>query len=116
MLEGELVIKISERRQVVSDLLLNKGGPRKERVIVLGTGWGAGAVMARIDPLRYEIVCVSPRNYFLMTPLLPSVTVGQCPSIFKLFLHHLLHPVNLLPPSNASPLRSICIGDQFTPD
>jgi NADH dehydrogenase FAD-containing subunit len=44
---------------------------------VLGTGWGAAALMGRLDPLRYEIVCVSPRNYFLMTPLLPSVTVGE---------------------------------------
>ena len=62
--------------QIVEDLLLKRGGVRKERVVILGTGWGAAAVMGRLDPLRYEIVCVSPRNYFLMTPLLPSVTVG----------------------------------------
>ncbi|KAJ1488323.1 hypothetical protein T484DRAFT_2019586 [Baffinella frigidus] len=49
---------------------------RKERLVVLGTGWGAVAVMANIDPFKYEIVCVSPRNHFVMTPLLPSVTVG----------------------------------------
>lgn len=55
--------------------MLQRSG-RKERIIVLGTGWGAAALMGRLDPLRYEIVCVSPRNYFLMTPLLPSVTVG----------------------------------------
>jgi NADH dehydrogenase FAD-containing subunit len=56
--------------------MLQRSG-RKERIIVLGTGWGAAALMGRLDPLRYEIVCVSPRNYFLMTPLLPSVTVGE---------------------------------------
>ena len=32
--------------------------------------------MRNLDPFKYEIVCVSPRNYFVMTPLLPSVTVG----------------------------------------
>jgi NADH:ubiquinone reductase (non-electrogenic) len=49
---------------------------RKERVVVLGTGWGAVAAMRNLDPFKFEIVCVSPRNYFVMTPLLPSVTVG----------------------------------------
>jgi hypothetical protein len=32
--------------------------------------------MKHIDSQKYEVVCVSPRNYFLMTPLLPSVSVG----------------------------------------
>ncbi len=27
---------------------------------------------------RYEIVLVSPRNYFLYTPLLPAVATGTC--------------------------------------
>mmetsp|Transcript_2738 Transcript_2738/g.4409 ORF Transcript_2738/g.4409 Transcript_2738/m.4409 type:complete len:476 (+) Transcript_2738:3-1430(+) len=65
-------------REIVQDLLL-KGSDlknRKERIVVLGTGWGAVACMAKLDPFKYEIVCVSPRNYFVMTPLLPSVTVG----------------------------------------
>ncbi|CAF4373884.1 unnamed protein product, partial [Adineta steineri] len=43
---------------------------------VLGTGWGAVPLLKHIDTQKYEVVCVSPRNYFLMTPLLPSVSVG----------------------------------------
>jgi len=48
----------------------------KPRVVVLGTGWGAVPLLKHIDTNKYEVVCVSPRNYFLMTPLLPSVSVG----------------------------------------
>ena len=65
------------RKEVVEDLKLKVDlKNRKERVVVLGTGWGAVACMRNLDPFKYEIVCVSPRNYFVMTPLLPSVTVG----------------------------------------
>lgn len=48
----------------------------KPRIVVLGTGWGAVPLLKHIDTNKYEVVCVSPRNYFLMTPLLPSVSVG----------------------------------------
>ena len=76
---------------------------------MLGTGWGAVALLSNIDPFKYEVICISPRsaatqaplgcscscggavasararglmrgrdrrNHFVMTPLLPSVTVG----------------------------------------
>jgi hypothetical protein len=39
-------------------------------------GWGAVPFLNHIDTEKYDVVCVSPRNYFLMTPLLPSVSVG----------------------------------------
>ncbi|CAF1240962.1 unnamed protein product [Rotaria sp. Silwood1] len=48
----------------------------KPRIVILGTGWGAVPFLKHIDSHKYEVVCVSPRNYFLMTPLLPSVSVG----------------------------------------
>jgi len=43
---------------------------------VLGSGWGAVALLKTIDPNLYDVSVVSPRNYFLNTPLLPGVTVG----------------------------------------
>jgi hypothetical protein len=49
---------------------------RKERLVVLGSGWGAVALVKNIDPALYDVTLVSPRNYFLNTPLLPGVTVG----------------------------------------
>ncbi|UJR34474.1 hypothetical protein I4U23_021881 [Adineta vaga] len=54
----------------------NKNIGTKPRLIVLGTGWGAVSLLKHIDTIKYEVICISPRNYFLMTPLLPSVSVG----------------------------------------
>ena len=44
--------------------------------MILGTGWGATSVLKTIDASKYDVTVVSPRNYFLMTALLPGVTVG----------------------------------------
>ncbi|KAJ1904334.1 NADH:ubiquinone oxidoreductase, partial [Tieghemiomyces parasiticus] len=48
----------------------------KKTLVILGTGWGAMSMLKGIDSSLYNIVVVSPRNYFLFTPLLPSCTVG----------------------------------------
>jgi len=48
----------------------------RERLVVLGSGWGAVGLIKHIDPKLYDLVVVSPRNYFLNTPLLPGITVG----------------------------------------
>ena len=48
----------------------------RERLVILGTGWGATSVLKTIDASKYDVTVVSPRNYFLMTALLPGVTVG----------------------------------------
>ncbi|KAL0476820.1 NADH:quinone reductase [Acrasis kona] len=56
------------------------GYPKKPRVVILGSGWAALSMVRDIDPNLYEVVVVSPRNYFLFTPLLPSVTVGTLDS------------------------------------
>ncbi len=54
-------------------------GP-KQRVVVLGSGWGALSVLHHLQPDQFDITVVSPRNYFLFSPLLPSVTVGTVES------------------------------------
>jgi len=48
----------------------------KQEIVILGTGWASLALVEALDSARYNITIVSPRNYFLFTPLLPSVTVG----------------------------------------
>ncbi|RKP25509.1 pyridine nucleotide-disulfide oxidoreductase-domain-containing protein [Syncephalis pseudoplumigaleata] len=50
--------------------------PTKPRLVILGSGWGATSLLKNIDTAKYEVVVVSPTNYFLFTPLLPSATVG----------------------------------------
>ncbi|GAA5934137.1 uncharacterized protein JCM15063_000564 [Sporobolomyces koalae] len=50
--------------------------PSLPTVVVLGNGWGSSAFLKELDNTGYNVVVISPRNYFLFTPLLPSVTVG----------------------------------------
>ena len=44
--------------------------------MMLGTGWGSVSLLKKLDTDNYNVVVVSPRNYFLFTPLLPSCTTG----------------------------------------
>lgn len=48
----------------------------KPRLVVLGCGWGSVALLKGINPDHYHVTVISPSNYFLYTPLLPSATVG----------------------------------------
>ena len=41
-----------------------------------GTGWGSVSLLKRLDTENYNVIVISPRNYFLFTPLLPSCTTG----------------------------------------
>ncbi|KAG7095159.1 hypothetical protein E1B28_005938 [Marasmius oreades] len=50
--------------------------PSKKTIVVLGSGWGATSLLKTIDTTEYNLVIISPKNYFLFTPLLPSVAVG----------------------------------------
>ncbi|KAI0131949.1 hypothetical protein BJ170DRAFT_730118 [Xylariales sp. AK1849] len=49
---------------------------QKPRLVVLGGGWGSVALLKQINPEDYHITVISPANYFLFTPMLPSATVG----------------------------------------
>ncbi|KAL1838320.1 hypothetical protein VTJ49DRAFT_2810 [Mycothermus thermophilus] len=48
----------------------------KPHLVILGGGWGGVALLKEIDPENYRITVISPTNYFLFTPMLPSATVG----------------------------------------
>jgi NADH:ubiquinone reductase (non-electrogenic) len=50
--------------------------PTKPTLVVLGSGWGATSFLKNLDTEEFNVVVISPRNYFLFSPLLPSVTVG----------------------------------------
>ena len=52
------------------------GTSQKEKVVVLGVGWGGFRVAKDLNKDRFDVTIVSPRNHFLFTPLLPSTTVG----------------------------------------
>ncbi|KAI4312126.1 hypothetical protein MLD38_036974 [Melastoma candidum] len=48
----------------------------KPRVVVLGTGWAACRFIKGLDTKIYDVVCISPRNHMVFTPLLASTCVG----------------------------------------
>ena len=50
---------------------------RGERVVVLGSGWGAAALVSALgESYGGGVTVVSPRNYFLFTPMLAGASVG----------------------------------------
>ncbi|KAG8745489.1 NADH:ubiquinone oxidoreductase [Ceratobasidium sp. 428] len=54
--------------------------PEKKTIVILGSGWGATSMLKALDTEDYNVVVISPRNYFLFTPLLPSVAIGTLDS------------------------------------
>ena len=51
--------------------------PAKRTVVILGSGWGAVSFVKSLKKdIPFEVILVSPRNYFLYTPLLPGVATG----------------------------------------
>ncbi|KAH6850159.1 pyridine nucleotide-disulfide oxidoreductase-domain-containing protein [Chaetomium sp. MPI-CAGE-AT-0009] len=64
---------------------------RKERVVILGSGWAGYGFARTVDPAKYERVIISPRSYFVFTPLLASTAVGT------LEFRTILEPVRRLP-------------------
>lgn len=49
---------------------------RKKKVVVLGSGWAGVSFLKTVDTSLYDVHVISPRNFFVFTPLLPSVTAG----------------------------------------
>lgn len=59
--------------EVVETLLpteLASAPAKRERIVVLGTGWGAVSFLKTVDTSLYDVTVISPRNYFLFTPML----------------------------------------------
>ena len=48
----------------------------RPRLLVLGSGWAAHALVKIIEADQYRLLVVSPRNYFVFTPMLAASSVG----------------------------------------
>ncbi|KAK4123814.1 FAD/NAD(P)-binding domain-containing protein [Parathielavia appendiculata] len=71
--------------------LAKSSGVQKERVVILGSGWAGYAFARTLDPAKYERVVISPRSYFVFTPLLASTSVGT------LEFRTIIEPIRRLP-------------------
>eukprot|EP00277_Geminigera_cryophila_P003009 CAMPEP_0179411172 /NCGR_PEP_ID=MMETSP0799-20121207/3752_1 /TAXON_ID=46947 /ORGANISM="Geminigera cryophila, Strain CCMP2564" /LENGTH=556 /DNA_ID=CAMNT_0021183217 /DNA_START=211 /DNA_END=1878 /DNA_ORIENTATION=+ len=52
------------------------GAPQRHRIVVIGSGWGSHAFVKSLDATNYDVTLVSPRNYFLFTPMLAGAATG----------------------------------------
>jgi NADH dehydrogenase FAD-containing subunit len=48
----------------------------RPRVLVIGSGWAAHALVKIVDADLYRLLVVSPRTFFIFTPMLASSSVG----------------------------------------
>ncbi|KAF3195208.1 hypothetical protein TWF225_003621 [Orbilia oligospora] len=62
----------------------------KPKLVILGCGWGSVAILKTLQADQYHVTVVSPSNYFLFTPFLPSATVGT------LELRSLVEPIRTI--------------------
>ena len=44
--------------------------------MILGSGWAGYGFARTLDPNKYERIMISPRSYFVFTPLLAGSAVG----------------------------------------
>jgi NADH:ubiquinone reductase (non-electrogenic) len=50
---------------------------KRPKLLVLGCGFGGYSLLYRLRPDRWDTTLLTPRNYFLFTPLLPSAASGS---------------------------------------
>jgi NADH dehydrogenase FAD-containing subunit len=48
----------------------------RERIVILGSGWAGYTLARKLDDRKYQTVVVSPRSYFVFTPLVASTASG----------------------------------------
>jgi NADH:ubiquinone reductase (non-electrogenic) len=51
--------------------------PARPRLVVVGCGFGGFSLLRSLRRDRFDVALVTPRNYFLFTPLLPSAASGS---------------------------------------
>ncbi|TFK29454.1 FAD/NAD(P)-binding domain-containing protein [Coprinopsis marcescibilis] len=48
----------------------------RQRLVILGSGWGGYGLLRGVDRSRWDVVVISPNTYFNFTPLLAGCAVG----------------------------------------
>jgi NADH dehydrogenase FAD-containing subunit len=63
-------------RRLPFDYGLSVPKEQTQTVVVLGSGWAAHALLKVADTYKIRLICVSPTNHFVFTPMLASAAVG----------------------------------------
>lgn len=86
---------INDDLDLVADKFRTRLSPeemnKRPHVVILGGGWAALSMLRKLHTDHYRVTIISPRNYFLFTPLLPGTTTGT-----------------LSPRSVVEPIRQFC--------
>ncbi|KAJ1959622.1 hypothetical protein GGI12_004245 [Dipsacomyces acuminosporus] len=89
-------------------IINNTSQDGRERLVVLGSGWGSVSLLKTLKGDLYDVTVVSPNNYFMFTPLLPSVTVGT------IELRSVLEPIRrILKRTHGSYLEASAVNVDF---
>ncbi|WEW54740.1 hypothetical protein PRK78_000165 [Emydomyces testavorans] len=62
---------------LTESILDPKSSPQRERIVILGSGWGGYTLSRRLSPAKISPIVISPRSYFVFTPLLTDAAVGS---------------------------------------
>lgn len=54
-----------------------KSDSKQERIVILGSGWGGYTISRRLSPKSISPIVISPRSYFVFTPLLTDTASGS---------------------------------------
>lgn len=70
------VMRLQNASAILTGRLTGQASDKKRRVVVIGSGWGAHAFLKTVDSLMYDVVVISPRQFFTFTPMLAASAVG----------------------------------------
>ncbi|KAG8785842.1 hypothetical protein FRC15_000605 [Serendipita sp. 397] len=67
---------LSTPQRYLSTVELDDRKAGRQRVVILGAGWAATSCLRGLSEKDYQSLVISPRPYFVFTPLLASTAVG----------------------------------------
>lgn len=86
--------------------LVNPKVPGRTRLVVVGTGWASVSFLQNLNPKDdVDITVISPRPYFLYSPLLPAAATGSIEP------RSIVEPIRNLLPINATYIEAS--GESF---
>ncbi|KZT39017.1 FAD/NAD(P)-binding domain-containing protein [Sistotremastrum suecicum HHB10207 ss-3] len=67
---------VSQSRFTHARLFSTPSARMKQRLVILGSGWGGYEVLRGVDKKRWDVTVISPTSHFAFTPFLAGCAVG----------------------------------------